>query len=161
MGAISTLVFFISLLALLSFRDAWRFASRREPGAVALRLPDALRDRLHRFMGAAVRQRHAAAAAVVCGLVVTVIESVCTGQVYLPTLVYLVRSGQSVTRNSLLLLLYNTAFIMPLVAILVLACLGIRVGTPVRWSTLHVISGKPLMGLFFLCLARMFLLHRS
>lgn len=147
------------LLALLSFRDAWRFASRREPGAVALRLPDALRDRLHRFMGAAVRQRRAAAAALVCGLVVTIIESVCTGQVYLPTLVYLVRSGQSVARNSLLLLLYNTAFIMPLVAILVLACLGIRVGALIRWSTLHVIPGKLLMGLFFLCLALLFLLH--
>ena len=145
------------LLALLSFRDAWRFAGCRKPAAVTLRLPDALRDRLHRYMGAAVRHRRVAAAAIVCGVVVTVIESVCTGQVYLPTLVYLVRSGHSVPRNSLLLLLYNTAFILPLAAVLVLACLGIQAGALVRWSTRHVTTGKLLLGLFFLGLAILFL----
>lgn len=146
------------LLALLSFRDARRFAASRKPAAVALRLPDALRNRLHRYMGTAVRTRRVAAAALACGAVVTVIESVCTGQVYLPTLVYLVRSGHSVPRNSLLLLLYNTAFILPLAAVLVLACLGIQAGALVRWSTRHVTAGKLLLGLFFLGLAILFMM---
>ena len=62
--------------------------------------------------------------ALVLGFLVSVFELACTGQVYFPTLVYLVRIRPD-AGSFFYLLLYNLGFILPLGAVFLLAYLGV------------------------------------
>ncbi len=141
------------VLAVLSFRDAWRYAHARQPQALSLRLPDGVRNRIHGLMRSRLAGGSLAAGAFGLGVGVTVLESVCTGQMYVPTLVWVIGSGASVGRAWLLLLLYNAAFVLPLVAVFLLAWRGTSTTAFVDWSRRHVVPAKILLGGLFLVLA--------
>ena len=85
----------LAVFAWLSFRDALRYRRTGDPSAVTLQLPDGLKTRAHEVMRRGLRTRSLLFGGLGIGVVVTVLESVCTGQVYVPTLVFLIRSGQS------------------------------------------------------------------
>ena len=87
------------------------------------------------------------------GLAVTVLESVCTGQVYVPTLALVLRSGSSFPLAAGYLALYNFMFILPLLIILGLTWQGLKTETLLAWSRRNVVFSKCLLGLFFLGLA--------
>jgi hypothetical protein len=139
--------------AALSFLDAWRFHQTGNPSSVTLQLPDRIKDRIHRTMKAGLRYNRLLPAVFVVGILVTALESVCTGQVYVPTLALLARAEGPASRWFVLLLLYNLMFILPLAVLLVLVWRGL--GTPrlLAWSRRHVVPAKILLGLLFLALA--------
>ena len=58
------------------------------------------------------------------GFLVSLLESLCTSQVYLPTIVFVVRSPGMRADAIAYLVLYNLAFIAPLVALLAVAFWG-------------------------------------
>ncbi len=60
----------------------------------------------------------------VLGFLVSIFEFACTGQVYLPTLAYLVRIDRQVSAV-LFLLLYNLCFILPLLVVFAGSYLGV------------------------------------
>ena len=60
------------------------------------------------------------------GFLVSLLESLCTGQVYLPTIVFATRAPGMRAAALGYLLLYNMMFIVPLVAILAATYLGVR-----------------------------------
>jgi cytochrome b561 len=60
------------------------------------------------------------------GFLVSILESLCTGQVYLPTIVFMTRAPAMRSAAIGYLLLYNVMFILPLVGILALTFLGVR-----------------------------------
>jgi cytochrome c biogenesis protein CcdA len=62
--------------------------------------------------------------ALVSGFLVSLLEAVCTGQVYLPTISFVLKSTTLKLEALGYLLLYNFMFIAPLVVIFVLALLG-------------------------------------
>ena len=64
------------------------------------------------------------AAAFVVGIMVSVIEAVCTGQVYVPTLAYIMKDPALRAKALAYLLLYNLMFIVPLVAVFALSLAG-------------------------------------
>jgi len=140
-------------LAALSFLDAWRFHRTGSPASVALQLPERIKERIHRAMKAGLRHNRLLPAVFVLGVLVTALESVCTGQVYVPTLALLARSEGPASRGFALLLLYNFMFILPLAVLLILVWRGL--GTPrlLAWSRRHVVPAKILLGLLFLALA--------
>jgi hypothetical protein len=140
-------------LAALSFLDAWRFHRTCSPASVTLQLPERIKERIHRAMKAGLRHNRLLPAVFVLGVLVTALESVCTGQVYVPTLALLARSEGPASRGFALLLLYNLMFILPLAVLLVLVWRGL--GTPrlLAWSRRHVVPAKILLGLLFLALA--------
>jgi hypothetical protein len=141
----------LSVLSFLSFRDA-AMARRSGPGGSTMRLPDALaalvrRTIRHRF-GATVGLASAFAA----GVVVTAVETVCTGQVYGPTLAAIVAGSPTAWREAALLLLYNTMFVAPLLVILFLAWRGMTLARLLQWSARNAVAAKVVMGLFFAAL---------
>jgi hypothetical protein len=89
----------------------------------------------------------------VIGAAVTVMESICTGQVYVPTLVLVIKSGRSAATAVAYLLLYNVMFILPLVVVFDLTFFGLRTGTLLDWSKRNVVVSKILLGVFFLVMA--------
>jgi cytochrome c biogenesis protein CcdA len=62
--------------------------------------------------------------ALVAGFLVSLLEAVCTGQVYLPTISFVLKSTTLKFQALAYLLLYNIMFIAPLVVIFALALLG-------------------------------------
>jgi hypothetical protein len=137
--------------ALLSFRDAYRYKKTGNPDDVTLQLPESLKQRIHTIVREEVKAKNLVIGGVVIGVLVTALESVCTGQMYIPTLVVMAKSGAAKAWRYLLV--YNLMFILPLVIVFVLTYFGLRTRTLLDWSRKNVVISKVLMGLFFLMLA--------
>lgn len=151
------LVLILLVLSVLSFRDALRFRRTGKAADITLSLPPGLQRRIHEVIKKGLRERSLLLGGLGIGVVVTVLESVCTGQVYVPALVLMIKSGQSIGRSAVYLGLYNLIFVMPLVVLLTLACFGLRTPALVAWSRRNVTVSKTLLGLFFLGMAAMML----
>jgi hypothetical protein len=141
------------VFAALSFRDARRYRASRDPRDVTLQLPARIKQRIHDLMRERLRTRGLVAAGLAIGAAVTVLESVCTGQVYVPTMVYVVKSGAGVGRGLACLAVYNLAFILPLVVVFILTYQGLKLPQLMAWSMRNVVVSKVLLGLFFLAMA--------
>jgi cytochrome c biogenesis protein CcdA/thiol-disulfide isomerase/thioredoxin len=89
-----------------------------------LRLPAQLRRRVNAAIRGVMQPGKAAAAAAVAGVVVSSVELACTGQVYLPTLIFVASRPELRASAAGALLLYNLAFILPLVVVFVVAGFG-------------------------------------
>ena len=140
-------------LAVYSFRDAIRFRRSARAQDVSLQLPDGIKRLTHRLMRTGLRGRAQVASAFGIGAAVTALESVCTGQVYVPTLALVVKGGGAVSRGLTYLLLYNLMFILPLVVVFVLTYHGMKLTRLLEWSKENVVLSKILLGCFFVSLA--------
>jgi cytochrome c biogenesis protein CcdA len=58
------------------------------------------------------------------GFLISIFELACTGQVYFPTIAYMVQ-GENRSLGYLLLAVYNFGFIVPLLAVFLLAYAGV------------------------------------
>ncbi len=83
---------------------------------------------------------------------VSSLEFVCTGQVYLPIIIAINRQGFGARAFSLLLL-YNVAFIVPLLAVTILAYYGVGANALAKWARNHVFATKLAMTVLFLAMA--------
>lgn len=136
--------------AVLSLWDA-RMAALGRSRSVVLRLPTGL-DRVVRRL--ARTQRHGTlgvATAFVLGALISLLEFVCTGQVYLPTLVYLNQSGSDGALG--LLLWYNLAFVVPLVVVFAVVQGGLGHQRLVLWARSNVAASKVLLAGVYALLA--------
>jgi hypothetical protein len=142
------------LLAGLSFRDAIRFRKTGRAGDVTLQLSPGIKKRIHEVMRRGLGSASIFAGGLFIGSAVTVLESVCTGQVYVPTLVLILKdSSFSESRAWMLLLIYNALFVLPLVLVFIAVYFGLRTETLLAWSSRNVVMSKFLLGLFFVLMA--------
>jgi len=111
-------------LAALSVRDAWQ-AHHGRPEAMQLRLPRSLQQRVHRTIREHSSRPAYVAVAALTGLVVSLIELACTGQVYLPTILFVLGVPELKLHAVSYLVLYNLVFVLPLVVVFVVAAYGI------------------------------------
>ncbi len=119
---------FCLVLAVLSFLD-YRKARRGQIEGMTLSLPKALRNRaravIRRSAGGDPRPVPAyAAGAFVTGALVSLLELACTGQLYLPTIIFVLSVPTLRARAAAYLVLYNLAFILPLLVVFVLTYFG-------------------------------------
>ena len=143
----------LAVLGALSLLDAWRYGRTGDARTVRLQLPDGVKRRIRSFAIARWGGPAVFGTGLVCGAGVTVLESVCTGQMYLPTLVFMSREGGGV-RAWGLLLLYNVLFIVPLLVVFILGALGVRSQRLAAWTRNHVVPSKVLLaGVFFVLAA--------
>ena len=154
----TVLIASLAVLSLLSIRDAWRYHRSGEAGDVTLQLPDRIKRRIHEVMRTRLKTGNLVVAGFVIGTAVTALESICTGQVYVPTLVVVVKSGRGSAQALLYLLLYNAMFVTPLVIVFALTFCGLRTQTLLNWSRTNVVASKVLLGLFFAAMAALILL---
>ena len=103
-------------LAMLNVRDYVR-VRRGGLSEMALQLPGFLKERVRARIREGARVRRFVLAAFVTGVVVSAVELVCTGQVYLPTVIYVIGVPELRDRAALFLLLYNLMFVVPLIAV--------------------------------------------
>ena len=112
-----------AVLAVFSFLDFLK-ARRGEIGDMALNLPHGLRMRINAVIRRGRKSRAFVAGSFVTGLVVSFLELVCTGQVYLPTIIFVMSQPGMRVRAFIFLVFYNLLFILPLVVVFVLAYYG-------------------------------------
>jgi cytochrome c biogenesis protein CcdA len=110
--------------ALLSFRDGLH-ALKGETSGFALALPEALRGRIRRQIAHRSRLGLTLGATVLLGVVVASFELPCTGQMYLPVIMFGLRNLPSMWGPLGWLVLYNLCFIVPLVVVFVAVLFGL------------------------------------
>jgi cytochrome c biogenesis protein CcdA len=111
------------ILASASLYDWWQ-ARRGKPEEMRLKLPLRLRRWINRVIREGAGLRAFVPVALVTGAAVSIIELACTGQVYLPTILFVLGVPELKARAALYLLLYNLMFVLPLVVVFLLAYLG-------------------------------------
>ena len=89
--------------------------------------------------------------AAISGFMVSFIELACTGQIYLPTLVYMNQSARS-SVSVALLFAYNLAFIAPLCGVFVLYMSGTKHENIRAWYGSHVALVRWLSAFFFIAM---------
>jgi len=119
-GLTATLCLF---LAAGSLYDWWQ-ARHGKPGEMRLKLPALLRRWINRTIREGAGVRAFVPVTFVTGAVISIIELACTGQVYLPTILFVLGVPELQVQAGLYLVLYNLMFILPLVVVFGLAYFG-------------------------------------
>ena len=110
-------------------------------------LPDRIKFKLSSLMRKAAFSKLAIPTIFAVGFLVGVIELACTGQIYLPTLTYMVTSGNGTVRSVLLLVLYNIMFILPLCIVAIIATVA-KQPEDIKTSIMkrnHIIKGTAII----------------
>ncbi len=103
-------------LAFLSLYDAIK-AKQGKVKEITLQLPKSLKQRIHKVIREQTRTSSVIIGALVIGFAISALELVCTGQVYLPTITF-VMGVEGMRANALAyLILYNLMFITPLLVV--------------------------------------------
>jgi len=145
-------------LAGWSLVDFIRYLRKHEAAAMTLRLPRAVRDRIHKVIRSGLSTHGLVIGSVTVGIVVALLESLCTGQVYLPIVFVIQRVPALRARAVVYLLLYNLMFILPLVGVFAVSYFGVgsvRVG---RLLKQHLAALKLGMAVVFALLGTLVLL---
>ncbi len=155
---------FTLALGCLAVNDLAVYLRTGRTEGLALQLPSAVKHQIHAIIGMHYRKGMPAPAgtiaprhtllrlllsAFVTGILVSLLEAVCTGQVYLPTITFVLKSSQLKAQALLYLLLYNGMFVVPLIIIFVLALLGTTSQEFAGFLKKHLATVKVLMALFF------------
>ena len=141
-GAASLAVIF----GLLSFRDAIVFHKTGKTSEIALQLPEAVKKRIHKVISGNLSGKSLVIGAVVTGFLVTLLEAVCTGQVYLPTIVLMTRQKGLQLTGWLYLIFYNFLFVLPLLIVMILAFFGLRWDRLAKTTRKNMVAIKVALG---------------
>ncbi len=125
------------LFGILAIYDFIKFKKTGSTDELILQLPKPVKDRIHKVVGFFYRKSphqkqdkllpglgKLVASAFITGFLVSLLEAVCTGQVYLPTITFVLKTTALKFQALGYLLLYNIMFIIPLIVIFVFALFG-------------------------------------
>jgi cytochrome c biogenesis protein CcdA len=94
---------------------------------------------------------------ILTAFLITLLEAVCTGQVYLPVIALVFRSGEHFASSLLYLLWYNLVFVMPLLLIWLLVYAGVTSKSLSDWLTQNSSTLKLLLAAVYLIFAVIFM----
>jgi len=160
-------------LGVLAVYDFFKFKKTGQTEGLVLQLPRAVKNQIHKVVGMHYRVDKSQESpvtqkkifkliisALVTGFLVSLLEAVCTGQTYLPTISFILKTTNLKLRALGYLLWYNLMFIAPLVVIFAFALKGV---TSEQFSSIlkkNLLTVKALMALLFFGLG-IFLLWRA
>jgi cytochrome c biogenesis protein CcdA len=144
-------------LAALSFRDAFRFRKSHRPDDVTLQIPKGIKARIHSFTHSRLGAGGPVLGGLVTGAGVTILESVCTGQSYVPVLMYVLKQDCTDLCAWLLLITYNLLFVLPLAVVFLFFHRGMQLKSLISWSRNNLVAAKIGLGLFFAAMALLLL----
>ncbi len=139
-------------LGVFSFLDYFK-ARHGKLDDMSLKLPEVMRKRINKV----IRQGRGSQAyfigAFVTGLVISILELACTGQVYLPTIIFVSSLPELKLRAIFYLVLYNLLFILPLIVVFILAYFGTTSKELTRFLQKHAAAVKLGLAVLFFVLA--------
>jgi len=153
---ILTIVFAL-VLGILSLYDYIQL-KRGRPSEMKLQLPDFLKKRIHQTIREESKSTRYFLSAIAAGFIVSLLEFTCTGQVYLPTILF-VTNIPSLRASALsYLILYNLMFITPLLIIFGVVYWGITSEQLAFFLKKRVSSIKLITSLLFFAFAGILIL---
>lgn len=161
------------LFGILAVYDFIKFKKTGSTEELILQLPKPVKERIHKVIGFFYRKSpqekqgksppgvgKLVLSALITGFLISLLEAVCTGQVYLPAISFVLKSGALKIQAWGYLLLYNTMFVVPLIVIFILALMGISSAQFSRFLKRHLGLIKILMAVLFFSLG-LFLIWRA
>ncbi len=161
------------LFGFFALYDFIKFKKTASTEGLILQLPKPVKERIHRVIGffhrRSPQEKQGASlpgvdklifSAIASGFLVSLLEAVCTGQMYLPTISFVLKTTPLKFQAFGYLLLYNIMFIIPLIVIFIFALLGT---TSVEFSEFlkkHLGMFKIFMAVLFFSLG-LFLIWRA
>jgi hypothetical protein len=158
-GVYLFIAFFALTLGIISLYDYILF-KRGQVAKWKLQLPMGLKKKIHEIIREEARVKGGLLATFGAGFIIAVCTVICTGQVYLPTIGF-VMSIPELKRNAIFnLILYNIMYIVPLVGIFVLTFFGVSSEKMAFLTKRYTGTVKLLTAMLFLALAGLlFLMH--
>ncbi|MFP4418010.1 MAG: cytochrome c biogenesis CcdA family protein [Chitinispirillaceae bacterium] len=148
-----TAVGFAGIVGLVSFGDAFRYRRSGKTQDIKLQLPKAIKLRIHKVISGNLSGSQLATGAIVTGFLVTLLEAVCTGQVYLPTIVLMTKQQGMRFIGWLYLVFYNFLFVVPLLIVMFLAYYGMKWDKLAKTTQKHLVAIKISFGVVLIALA--------
>jgi len=148
---------FCFLMAAAALYDYYKFKKTGRSEETILQLPKFLKKRINIVIGSRMREKKGGVwglciSSFVVGFLVSLLEALCTGQVYLPTIVFILKNTDLKLKAATYLFLYNFMFILPLIAIFLLSLVGVSSARFNDFLKKNLGRIKILMALVFFCL---------
>jgi len=121
------------ILGVVSLYDYLQFKRKGTTKDAKLQLPSFLKNMIHSAIRKNIRLSNYILMAAVIGFIVSLLELVCTGQIYLPIITFISTIPDLKVNALFYLLFYNLMFIVPLVLVFSFTYWGT---TSVQWTTL-------------------------
>ena len=142
-------VMLCSYFAIQSYFD-YRKAKLGKVKAMVLKTPERLNNVAHRLIR---NTKGAVIIALPLGIIISLLEFVCTGQEYVPTILYMLKTGNRIGKAIQLLTVYNLAFVLPLVLAGIACIVGSRTDRVTGFYRKHLAVVKLCFCFFFTGLA--------
>ncbi|MCL6582763.1 MAG: hypothetical protein K6U11_03920 [bacterium] len=136
------------IFGILSIRDFFK-ARQGKTREMSLQLPKRLKIRIHQVIKEKTSVKGMATAAFFMGVTISLLELACTGQVYLPTIIAVTGIPSLKLHATMYLILYNLAFVLPLVVVFLITYKGISSKQLAGIMDRHLATTKLLTGIFF------------
>ena len=156
---------FSIILGVLCVYDFLKFRQTAKTEGLILQLPAAVKKQIHSIIGLTYRKSRQQGdsasrvsvsrlilSALVTGFLVSILEAVCTGQVYLPTITLILKANGMNLQALAYLTLYNLMFILPLFIIFILALEGVSSEQFAHFLKKHLVLIKLFMAVLFFAL---------
>lgn len=161
-------------LGALAIYDLLKFRKDKDTQGQLLQLPQAVKNQIHAVIGMHYRKGKASAeekgvvsrlfklvlSALITGFLVSILEAVCTGQLYLPTISFILKTTPLKLQALGYLIAYNIMFVVPLFIIFLLALSGVTSAAFAQFIRKHMVLIKALMAVVFISLG-VFLVWRG
>jgi cytochrome c biogenesis protein CcdA len=153
------------IFGIMAVADFIKFRAGGNAEDSSLKLPPAVKNQIHKVIGMHYRRDKAASpqapsqtifkliiTALVTGFLVSILEAVCTGQMYLPTITFVLKTTNIKIKAFAYLVLYNLMFILPLFIIFLCALAGTTSEDFSRFLKKHFLATKVSMAVLFFVL---------
>lgn len=138
------------VFGVLSLLDAFRHRAAGGASSLLLKVPSSIRERFAGIIRRRLGSGWIVAGAFFAGLIIAVLEGICTGQMYIPVIAHMAGTPGLRIQGYLYLLLYNALFMVPLLAILLISLDGIHFRAVNAFMVRHIPLAKVLLaGVFF------------
>ena len=141
------------VVAVLSFKDAITYQRSKDAGQITLQLPKVVKLRIHKIISGNLSGRSLVIGSIVTGFLVTLLEAICTGQMYIPYIVAMTQHSSLRLAGYLYLGFYNFLFVLPLLVVMVLAYFGLKWNDLAKQTQKKMVLLKVLLGLVMTGLA--------
>lgn len=157
------LIIFCLVCAVLSIKDAVTVkrsgTGAKESEDLFLKLPPRLRSMITKILSSYAGRKRWLVGVFLAGFLVSLLESVCTGQVYIPTINLIIKNDPAQVTAWLWLIFYNALFALPLVILTFLAAFGLRSQFMLKVQRKGGVAIRIGMALLFLFMAALLIAH--
>lgn len=157
-GVISQIIKWSAVLlaggvGIFSFVDAYNFKRTKDTKAIKLQLPNSLKKQIHKVIHGNLKQSNLIIGSIATGFLVTILETFCTGQTYLPAIQAMVKTSGLRIEGWMRLLFYNFLFVLPLLLVMVAAYFGLTWNKLAKETQNHMVLLKVILGIVMTLLA--------